>query len=61
MLRSLNIVIQQISRKFYPPRGKSTKKLIEDLKSQNKFKNMTLGGCLFKKVNETIIISKERG
>ncbi len=61
ILRSLNIVIQQISKKFYPPRGKSTKKLIADLKSQNRLKKMTLGGCLFKKVNETIIILKERG
>ena len=61
ILRSLNIVIQKIGQKYYPPRGKSTIFLINQLKQSKKFEKMTLGGCLFKKINETIIISKESG
>ena len=61
ILRSLNLVIQKIGQKYYPPRGKSTIFLINQLKKSKKFKKMTLGGCLFKKINETIIISKESG
>ena len=61
ILRSLNIVIQKIGQKYYPPRGKSTIFLINKLKQSKKFEKMTLGGCLFKKINETIIISKESG
>ncbi len=61
ILRSLNILMRKIGKKYYPPRAKSTYNLINDLKSQSKVKNTTLGGCLFKKINETIIISKERG
>ncbi len=61
ILRSLNIVMKKISNKYYSPRGKSTNLLIKEIKSHSKFKKMTLGGCLFQKINETIIISKESG
>jgi tRNA(Ile)-lysidine synthase len=61
ILRSLNLVIQKIGQKYYPPRGKSTIFLINQLKKSKKLKKITLGGCLFKKINETIIISKESG
>ena len=61
IMRSLNIVMRKISKKYYPPRGKSTNLLIKEIKSHPKFKKMTLGGCLFQKINQTIIISKESG
>ena len=61
IFRSLNKIIQKIGNRYYAPRGKSTSVLIKELKHQSNLKNMTLGGCLFKKINETIIISKERG
>ena len=61
IMRSLNIVMRKISKKHYPPRGKSTNLLIKEIKSHPKFKKMTLGGCLFQKINQTIIISKESG
>ena len=61
ILRSLTKLIQKIGNKYYPPRGKSACNLIDQLKICSNVKNMTLGGCLFKKVNETIIISQERG
>ncbi len=61
ILRSLNVLMRKIGNKYYPPRAKSTYSLINELKSQSSVKNTTLGGCLFKKINETIIISKETG
>mgnify|MGYP007000261202 CR=1 len=48
-----------ISNNYYPPRGKSIIRLIESFKNEKIVKKLTLGGCVFKKVNETIIISKE--
>ncbi len=61
IMRSLNIVMRKISKKYYPPRGKSTNLLIKEIKSHPKFKKMTLGGCLFQKINQTVIISSESG
>ena len=61
IMRSLNIVMRKISKKHYPPRGKSTNLLIKEIKSHPKFKKMTLGGCLFEKINQTVIISSESG
>ena len=59
ILRSITKIIQQISKKYYPPRGKSINNLIIKIKSKPGIKRITLGGCIFEKVNETVIISKE--
>ena len=59
ILRSITKIIQQISKKYYPPRGKSINNLIIKIKSKTGIKRITLGGCIFEKVNETVIISKE--
>ena len=59
ILRSFIKVIQTISRNYYPPRGKSIKNLIIEIKSKKNKKKFTLGGCIFEKINETVIISKE--
>jgi len=59
ILRSLIKVIQTISGNYYPPRGKSIKNLIIEIKSRKSKKKFTLGGCIFEKINETVIISKE--
>ena len=61
IIRSLNIILKIIGGQYYPPRGKKIDFLINELKLNKNFKKGTLGGCLFKKINETIIISKERG
>ena len=59
ILRSFIKVIQTISRNYYPPRGKSVKNLIIEIKSKKSKKKFTLGGCILEKINETVIISKE--
>ena len=59
ILRSFIKVIQTISRNYYPPRGKSIKNLIIEIKSKKTKQKFTLGGCIFEKINETVIISKE--
>ncbi len=59
ILRSFTKVIQTISRNYYPPRGKSVKNLIIEIKSKKSKKKFTLGGCILEKINETVIISKE--
>tara|TARA_B100000900_G_scaffold347129_1_gene312188 strand:+ start:1528 stop:2547 length:1020 start_codon:yes stop_codon:yes gene_type:complete len=59
VLRSIIKIIQKVSNKYYPPRGKSVIRLLDVMRNQQNVKNLTLGGCVFKKVNETIIISRE--
>ncbi len=59
VIRSTVKVIQKITSNYYPPRGKSIVRLLNRFKNEENLKKLTLGGCLFKKVNETIIISKE--
>ena len=59
VFRSLTEVIKIVGKKYYPVRGKKIDRLIYQIKSNSSFKT-TLGNCIFKKINDTIIISKER-
>ena len=47
-----------VGKNYYPVRGKKIDKLINQVKNENSFKT-TLGKCLIKKVNNTIIVTKE--
>ena len=58
VFRSLTFVIQQIGKKYYPPRGKSIDELINRI-TLKVFSKITLGGCFVESVNETILISRE--
>ena len=58
VFRSLTKVIQIVGKKYYPARGRKVDKLIDQIKNDNSFKS-TLGNCIIKKVNNTIIVSKE--
>ena len=58
IFRSLTGIIQKLSKKYYPVRGKSINILIEGIKAKS-FSKVTLGGCFIDRVNETILISKE--
>ena len=51
-------MIKIIGQKYYFVRGKKIDKIIELIKSKSSFK-VTLGGCLIKKVNGTVLFSKE--
>ena len=59
LIRSIGIILQKISGRYYAPRGKKIKRLMTLMSSQKKALKTTLGGCVLKKVNETVIIYKE--
>jgi tRNA(Ile)-lysidine synthase len=58
VFRSLTEVIKIVGKKYYAARGKKIDKVIDLINTKSSFK-VTLGGCIIKKVNETVILSKE--
>jgi tRNA(Ile)-lysidine synthase len=58
VFRSFSEVIKIVGKKYYPVRGKKIVNIIKLINNKPSFK-VTLGGCLIKKVNETVIVSKE--
>jgi tRNA(Ile)-lysidine synthase len=58
VFRSLSEVIKIVGKKYYAVRGKKIEKVINLIRTKASFK-VTLGGCIIKKVNETVILSKE--
>ena len=58
VFRSFTEVIKVLGKKYYPVRGKKIDKIIDLIKSKSSFK-VTLGGYIIKKVNRTVIFSKE--
>ena len=58
IFRSFSSLLSDISKRYYPPRGKSVDEIIKKIKSKN-FKKATLGGCLIEKINKTVLISRE--
>ena len=59
VFRSLSELVHKFGSKKNYPRGKKVTKLIKELKFQEKLKKITLSGCIFEKINKSIIISKE--
>jgi len=58
VFRSLAEVIKIVGKKYYAVRGKKIDKIIHLINSKSSFK-VTLGGCIIKKVNQTVILFKE--
>tara|TARA_B100000401_G_C52541716_1_gene594155 strand:- start:339 stop:689 length:351 start_codon:yes stop_codon:yes gene_type:complete len=58
VFRSLAEVLKIVGKKYYPVRGKKIDKLIGLMKNNKTFK-ATLGNCILKRVNNSIIVSKE--
>ncbi|WP_435090601.1 tRNA lysidine(34) synthetase TilS [Candidatus Pelagibacter bacterium nBUS_30] len=58
VFRSFTEVVKIVGNKYYPTRGKKIDMIIQLINDKSSFK-VTLGGCVIKKVNETIIVSKE--
>jgi len=58
IFRSFSDLIKLTGKKYYPVRGRKLDQIIYQI-FQKSFKKGTLGGCVIKKVSETIIISKE--
>ena len=59
VFRSLTEVLKGVGKKYYPVRGKKIDNLISRIKNDNSFMT-TLGNCVIKKVNNSVIVSKER-
>ena len=58
VFRSFSEAIKIVGKKYYAVRGKKIDKVIDLISTKSSFK-VTLGGCLIKKVNRTVILSKE--
>jgi tRNA(Ile)-lysidine synthase len=58
VFRSFTEAIKIVGKKYYAVRGKKIVRVIGLIRAKSSFK-VTLGGCLIKKVNKTIILSKE--
>ena len=58
VFRSISDSIKLVGNKYNPARGKKIDYILDKI-SQNSFKKETLGGCVIKKVNQTVIIDKE--
>ncbi len=58
IFRSFTEIIKLVGKKYYPTRGKKIDNIIQSINTKNYVK-VTLGGCLIKKVNQTVIVSKE--
>jgi len=58
VFRSIVEVIKVVGKKYYPVRGKKIDRIINLIGTKTSFK-VTLGGCVIKKVNGTVILSKE--
>ena len=58
VFRSLSDIIKKIGKNYYSVRGKKLANIIEGILKKSFFK-ATLGGCIIKKVKQTILITKE--
>ena len=58
VFRSISDSIKLIGGKYNAVRGKKIDHILEKV-SNNSFKKETLGGCVVKRLNQTVIISKE--
>ena len=58
VFRSLTQIIKVVGGKYYPVRGKKIDKAVKLIRNSALFK-ITLGNCVIRKVNNTIIVSKE--
>ena len=59
VFRSLSLLIHVIGNKKSYTRGKKILSLLNDMNFSGKLKKKTLSGCIFEKVNKSIIISRE--
>ena len=59
IFRSLSVLIQNISQREYPPRGKKMISLIKNLQNK-KYLKLTLGGTIIEKIHNSVIVYKEK-
>ena len=60
IFRSLTELIKFVGKKYYSVRGKKLDKIIYEIKSKSKSSiKLTLGNCIIRKINNSIILVKE--
>ena len=58
ILRSFTKILQDISGRYFPARGKSVLKIIDQIRQKSILK-VTIGGCVIEKIENSVVISKE--
>ena len=59
LFRSFSKILQLVGKKYFSPRGKKVINILQNLENKITFKS-TLGNCVIKKINKTVIVYKER-
>tara|TARA_Y100000992_G_scaffold291436_1_gene247835 strand:- start:477 stop:1502 length:1026 start_codon:yes stop_codon:yes gene_type:complete len=59
VFRSFSEILKLVGKNYYSPRGKKIANILKLLNYRTKFKR-TLGNCIIKKINKTVILSKEQ-
>ena len=58
VFRSFVEVIKMVGKNYYPARGKKIDKILDLINEKKNFKK-TLGNCIIKKINQSVILTKE--
>ena len=58
VFRSFTEIIKFVGKNYYPSRGKKIDTIIRLINTKPSLK-VTLGGCIIKKINQTVMVSKE--
>ena len=58
ILRSFTKILQDISGRYFPARGKGVSRIIKQIKQKSLTKT-TIGGCVIEKIENSVVISKE--
>ena len=58
ILRSFTKILQNISGRYFPARGKSVSKILDQIKHKSAIK-VTIGGCVIEKIENSVVIYKE--
>ena len=58
ILRSFTKILQDISGRYFPARGKGVSRIINQIKQKSLTKT-TIGGCIIEKIENSVVISKE--
>ena len=58
ILRSFTKILQDISGRYFPARGKGVSRIINQIKQKSLTKT-TIGGCVIEKIENSVVTSKE--
>ena len=59
LFRSFSQILRLVGKQYFPPRGKKIFNILQNLENNTTLKS-TLGNCVIKKINRTVIVFKER-